>query len=207
MSEERPTPKLSAEQRAELARRDAELDANPEIALTYTSFAEISSTETIRGYKTDVTRYVAFGGRTPEFQMPTTGTATYSGVVYGRGSYGRVSADATLSGTSNLSTDFATGATSLALNLTATDRASGTPYALGTVTYANSVGPGGLTGYRNEFSLTAIGVGLYFSNARLQFNGPNAAEFAASFALNKSGNTGYYGDDWMFTGVAVGKKN
>jgi putative addiction module component (TIGR02574 family) len=35
LGDERPPGRLSAEQRAELARRDAELDANPEIALTW----------------------------------------------------------------------------------------------------------------------------------------------------------------------------
>ncbi len=35
LGEARPSSPLSAEQRAELARRDAELDANPRIALTW----------------------------------------------------------------------------------------------------------------------------------------------------------------------------
>lgn len=35
LGEERPSGQLSAEQRAELARRDADLEANPGIALTW----------------------------------------------------------------------------------------------------------------------------------------------------------------------------
>jgi putative addiction module component (TIGR02574 family) len=35
LGEARPRPRLTAEQREELARRDAELDANPGIALTW----------------------------------------------------------------------------------------------------------------------------------------------------------------------------
>lgn len=35
LGEARPQARLTAEQRAELARRDAELDANPAIALTW----------------------------------------------------------------------------------------------------------------------------------------------------------------------------
>ena len=35
LGEARPSAQLTAEQRAELARRDAELDANPGIALTW----------------------------------------------------------------------------------------------------------------------------------------------------------------------------
>ncbi len=35
LDEARPTGRLTAEQRAELARRDAELDANPGIAMTW----------------------------------------------------------------------------------------------------------------------------------------------------------------------------
>jgi putative addiction module component (TIGR02574 family) len=35
LGDDRPRGRLSAEQRAELARRDAELEANPEIALTW----------------------------------------------------------------------------------------------------------------------------------------------------------------------------
>lgn len=35
LGEERPAGRLTDEQRAELTRRDAELDANPEIAMTW----------------------------------------------------------------------------------------------------------------------------------------------------------------------------
>jgi putative addiction module component (TIGR02574 family) len=35
LGDARPRARLTAEQRAELARRDAELDANPQIALTW----------------------------------------------------------------------------------------------------------------------------------------------------------------------------
>ena len=35
LAEDRPPSRLTDEQRAELARRDAEMDANPEIALTW----------------------------------------------------------------------------------------------------------------------------------------------------------------------------
>ena len=35
LENDRPPGRLTAEQRAEMARRDAELDANPEIALTW----------------------------------------------------------------------------------------------------------------------------------------------------------------------------
>jgi putative addiction module component (TIGR02574 family) len=35
LGEARPKARLTAEQRAELARRDAELDANPDMALTW----------------------------------------------------------------------------------------------------------------------------------------------------------------------------
>jgi len=35
LGKSRPHPELTDEQRAELARRDAELDANPDIALTW----------------------------------------------------------------------------------------------------------------------------------------------------------------------------
>jgi hypothetical protein len=179
---------------------------NPEIALTYTSFAQFDESGTVDGRTVDASHYVAFGARTPQFQVPTTGTATYSGVVYGRGKDGRFSSDAVLSGSSMLTANFGTGGITMSMDLTSTDRSSGASRALGTAMFSTQnvvcSGCGSPT-----FSLFATQPGQFTGSATGQFNGPNAAEFAANFLLQISSTTGQAGDSSSFVGVTLGKKD
>jgi hypothetical protein len=179
---------------------------NPQIALTYTSFAKVTMTEQGLGSGQTANRYVVFGGETPGYAMPTSGTATYDGVVYGQGSYGRQSSDAALSGSSALMADFAKGTLTLNMNLTATDRASGTAYALGNFAFGGTIGCQGCD--RSSFLFQANGpAGNDYSGfGNGQFDGPHADEFGATFTLNIDPNTGQAVDISRFAGVTVGKK-
>ncbi len=61
--------------------------ANPELQLTYASFADVATTQhDANGNPTITTHeYIPFGVGTPQNQLPRTGTATYSGYMYGSG--------------------------------------------------------------------------------------------------------------------------
>lgn len=177
---------------------------NPEIALTYTSFAQITQTTTVLGDTVTSTRYVPFGGLTPLFQMPRTGTATYSGVVYGEGKDTQFANSALLSGSSQLTANFATGATSLSMDLVSTDSVSGASRALGSFAYS---GAPSCCGPSNRISLVSDHRDGVSGNVIGQFNGPNAAEFGAAFILNIPGNTGNSSDSSAFAGVTVGKRD
>lgn len=181
--------------------------ANPQIALTYTSFADITRTTSRINSQTDSNHFIAFGGQTPNFQMPRTGTASYSGVVYGRGSDGSFARDALLSGTSKLDTNFGTGLYSMVLSLISTDKSSGASRTMGDFTYAGTAGsncPGSCP--TNAFLLTATGANLFNSFMNGKFFGPSAAEFGANFQLNIGVPGGGPSENSSFAGITVGKK-
>ncbi|NCU11582.1 MAG: transferrin-binding protein-like solute binding protein, partial [Sphingomonadaceae bacterium] len=176
---------------------------NPAIALTYTSFAEITKPVTYAGRASTGTYYIPFGGVTPTFQVPTTGSATYSGVVYGKGGGGTFSDGTNLSGTSTFNVNFGTGSASIIMALIATDGAN-PAVNLGNLTYSGTFGAGcpgcgpANRYYLNLSDPNAIGIlhGFFF--------GPNAAEYGAVFNINylSGANNGA-----VFNGVTVGKKN
>ncbi|KHS48077.1 hypothetical protein NJ75_01265 [Novosphingobium subterraneum] len=179
---------------------------NPSIALTYTSFAEVVRTDTVDGRQVATHYYVPFGGLTPSFQIPRTGSASYSGVVYGYGRNGATQREASLSGTSTFTADFAAGTGSAVLALTATDVGNNATSSLGNFTYSGSLAgncPG--CGVGNTFSLRGTGTDvLSTSFLNGMFFGANAAEWGGSFLLqlNPPG-----GQQSIYSGVTVGKKN
>lgn len=175
---------------------------NPVIVLSYTSFAEIIEDRTVGGVATNSHHYIAFGAQTPAFQVPTTGTASYSGVVYGTGRHGLVSNEAALSGTSSFSVNFATNAASMLLDLTATDKASGVAQDLADLTFTGTLSAAN----RSAFVLTTPAANNGTMNG--QFNGPDAAEFAASFRFDLPPTVpGNAASGSTFAGVTVGKKD
>nr|WP_246465531.1 transferrin-binding protein-like solute binding protein [Novosphingobium jiangmenense] len=179
---------------------------NPSIALTYASFAEVVRTDTVDGRQVTTHYYVPFGGLTPSFQIPRTGSATYSGVVYGYGRNGATQREASLSGTSTFTADFAAGTGSAVLALTATDVSNNAASSLGSFTYSGSLAgncPG--CGVGNTFSLRGSGTDvLSTSFLNGMFFGANAAEWGGSFLLQLSP---LGGQQSIYTGVTVGKKN
>ncbi|OYZ36360.1 MAG: hypothetical protein B7Y31_10295 [Novosphingobium sp. 16-62-11] len=183
--------------------------ANPAIALTYTSFAEVVRTDTIDGRQVATRYYVPFGGITPDFQIPRTGSASYSGVVYGYGRNGATQREASLSGTSAFTADFGAGTGNVVLSLTATDATNSAVSNLGNFTYSGSIAgncPG--CGVGNTFSLRGTGLNVG-SNSTLvgSFFGLNAAEWAGAFSLLLDSPSGQATAGSTYSGVTVGKKN
>ena len=150
-----------------------------------------------------------FGGLTPSFQIPKSGTASYSGVVYGYGRNGDTQNEASLTGTSLFTADFGTGTGSARLSLTATDVTTNAASSLGDFLYSGSLAgvcPG--CGVGNTFSLRGTGMNVG-SNSVLNgmFFGRNAAEWAGAFTLMLNSPTGQAARDSTYAGVTVGKKN
>ncbi|WP_394652612.1 transferrin-binding protein-like solute binding protein [uncultured Sphingomonas sp.] len=163
--------------------------ANPRLALSYTSFAEISKTRQFGSSTLTSLDYVVFGVVPPRAQTPRTGSASYTGIAYGYGEGG--SGTYSLDGTAALSADFAAGNFTSQLTLNARNTTTGAVAALAPIGYAGSIYNGStLTGSTGEF------VGNFY--------GPNAAEFGAAFSRRVTDATiGIV----SLRGVAVGKKN
>ncbi|MET3722863.1 hypothetical protein [Sphingomonas trueperi] len=160
--------------------------SNP-LTLTYTSFAFAQMDPSL---KTSVQQAYVFGVQTSN--LPTTGSASYSGLVAGsaQDSAGQLYV---LNGTSTLTADFAKGAYSTTLSFTGVD-ANGRA-GLGTQNYAGSAGSFTLNGSPLNGNLSGSGTGSWGG----KFFGPNAEEFGYTFAVS--------GSNYNAVGVAAGKKN
>lgn len=183
---------------------------NPAITLSYTSFATLTETVDNRGRQSTVQHYIPFGGQTPAFQIPRTGTGQYSGVVFGSGYNGATFRDATLSGTSAFAVDFGTGTASMVLALTATDVMTGAASALGNVTFGGNLGgfcPGGCPTNAFALSVNPATGGASTGSLNGFFYGPNAAEFGAAFKFDINSTNGQAASSSTFAGVTVGKRN
>jgi hypothetical protein len=174
--------------------------ANPVIQLSYTSFAEVTQTFTSAGLIQPAAQnhYIVFGLPTNAVAMPTSGSAGYTGVVYGHGGMGTIP-DFAVTGTGVLNANFATGALTSTLNLNVTP--TGTT---NTQPFGNYTMGGTISGNTFTASTTVTpGVGeLLQAGIQGTFNGPHAEEVGATWALSIYGGQGA-----AMAGVFVGKKN
>ncbi|WP_310533284.1 hypothetical protein [Novosphingobium sp.] len=183
---------------------------NPALALTYTSFAEVTKPVTSNGQNYTATYYVPFGGLTPSYQMPTSGTAAYNGVVYGKGGGANFGTSSSMSGTSLFNVNFGTGQGSLALTVSAMDAAN-VLQSIGTFTYAGQLSSfcGATCTPSNRWylpvSTTTLTNTSWTGVTNGSFFGLNAAEYGASFYMRFTPNGQSSSAD--FSGVSVGKKN
>ncbi len=139
-----------------------------------------------------------FGVQTLASDIPTTGTATYTGVAAGPAFLANGDTGASLNGsTASLVADFSTGsiATALALVLTPTGGVQ-TPLDL-------VVGTGSLGAIKPGFAGTLIGSGTVSGTFAGAFFGPQAAEFGYDFVV---GGTTAGGVGFSAIGGAVGTK-
>ena len=142
-----------------------------------------------------ISDYIVFGLTTTS--MPTSGTATYSGVVFGKGTDPALtSGNVTLGGTGQLSANFGAGTLSTTLNLSATPTAGGAATSLGSYVFPGNISGSTITGSFNTQSANGTLNGSFF--------GPNAAEVGAVFNLQVQALTAQAG---YLSGVFVGKKN
>jgi hypothetical protein len=163
---------------------------NPRIALTYTSFADV----TVRSGSQSERQWVIFGIVPPDSQLPRTGTGSYSGIVFGHGDRGGSPLD--VNGTATLSVDFAAQSfrSQLALSTSAAGANAFSPLAL--VDYTGTASRGLLMG--NVADPSAQG------RLQGQLFGPNAAEFGLLFSYSR-----FFPDAGRYNivGGAVGKRD
>ena len=170
--------------------------ANPVIALTYASFAEVTQNfEEYPGFPTSDKHYIYFGQKTSEHQLPASGTATYSGIALGGGHVEGFSGQAEVEGTFGAQVDFARMSISANLDVTAKDAAGvGADLDVPTATYAGTI-------YGADFQM-AVKNGAPSDFLNGSFYGPNGQEIAGLFSLSVD-----YGATGNLTGVVLGKQN
>jgi hypothetical protein len=164
---------------------------NPRIALTYTSYADIS----VKSGPGPATRYWSvFGVPTPQSQIPRTGTGTYSGIVFGHGTTAGAPID--VDGTAQLSVNFGSSTFRSLLTVLTRPANSGAFKAFGTLEYTGILSGSAFSG--NITDPDAQG------GVRGQLYGKDAQEFGLLFNYSKF-------EPWLgrtsIVGGAVGKKD
>ena len=173
---------------------------NPTLQLSYVSFADIMQTGpnafTQSTYPVD--NFLTFGLTTTATSVPTTGSASYSGVVFGRGYYPALAdGDVAIGGTGQMSVNFSAGTANTALTLNAKPAAGGTQQSIGTVNYNAWLSGASITGnVSNANMVGSINGSLY---------GPKADEVGATFSLYMFSNNAN-GPAYL-AGAFLGKKN
>jgi len=126
--------------------------------------------------------YVAFGDGTPAGGVPTSGSATYSGIVAGSadvmvpdGLYGGFDTSS-IGGTVGLNFDFAKGTLDGSMTLSLND---GSANNLGTFNFKDTVFSSGSTSYSGVFDTTVSGSNFFLG----KFTGPHAEETVGAWAL------------------------
>ena len=174
------------------------------IALTYTSFGHITATGA-PGSTPAAAVWLAYGQRTPGYMVPTSGTATYSGIAAGQGHDMASGHDVTLSGTSALRANFDRNFVQATLNLVSTDAVTGASRAMDTIS-----GGTGLQDVCTDCNRATFWISL---NAGMggsltgQFNGPHAEEYSGAFAFEMRGNPGDPANGSAYSGVIAGKRD
>lgn len=180
--------------------------ANPEVALTYASFALVEiKPQVAGGGEEPYYRQVLFGSRTPSDLLPRSGSATYNGVLYGDGiAYQGEGLEEhvvnlySVTGTSRFVADFASYKVTVELHPFLKDMSSGvvTDYGVHNGSAIVDLDRASFSGSFNGDGSTAL-VGFFF--------GPRAEEIGASFGLRDYDRSVSYRR--YVKGVAIGAKN
>ena len=119
----------------------------------------------------------AIGMATPAGGVPVTGSATYTGQILGATSETHLTDDMSITGAIALSFNF--GAGSLSGHIDPILNVDFTPYALGTLTFTDTVYSTGSTSFAGKFLTNLAGVNSFSG----LFTGPNAQELIGKFAF------------------------
>jgi hypothetical protein len=164
------------------------------VPLSYTRFANFFTGGTPAGF--DGHAFV-FGVQTLASDVPTTGTATYSGLAGGSAILATGGPSLPFTGASSLTADFSTGSIATALTLVISP-VGGAPTLLDTLT-----GTGSLGAIKPGFSGSLTGSGTVAGDFAGLFFGPQAAEFGYDFVV---GGTNAAGIGFTAIGGAAGKQ-
>ncbi|KHS43227.1 transferrin-binding protein-like solute binding protein [Novosphingobium subterraneum] len=176
-------------------------DQNPVLKLTYATFADLQVRATSSNPPDAINAqyFVIYGNRTPYALLPRFGSATYDGIIRGRGRANAISYEGTFSGTATATANFADMKLGATVNIVADDS---TASPVGTFSYtANIITTDGTTSLFRGFATTQNGA----SRGQIEggFFGPNANEIGAAWFVQRNGLT--TGLD--IGGILIGKKN
>ena len=181
---------------------------NPLVALTYTGFGTFESVMKKEDSTPPYTDFAfGFGQSTPASAMPRTGSANYSGVILG---YSGVPSDGTtrpyaISGDARMAYDFGASTLTGTLDPVATDRDTGTSYALGAYAFTGQGNAGKSTFAATFDKAINLPIGGNTNGAiNGQFTGPHAEEFYAAWHAGMIDPKG--GRNIDMGGVIVGKQ-
>lgn len=167
------------------------------ITLTYMSFGSYGFLTTGDANNELTLSFLAIGSRTPSSQMPTTGTARFSGIVDGLWIDG-ASSRRLYGSSATLTADFAAGRVTSVLALTGRenpfgDFQSAPATSLGTFTGTGAISAAGFAGNYGSSN----GYSGPFSG---HFYGPGAEEYGLAFSLSGGANQSAFG-------IAAGKRD
>jgi hypothetical protein len=152
---------------------------NPELRLTYSSFGHWTW-RTPPGHLNFRDAWFAYGIATAADQLPTTGSAKYTGVLYGLAVNTDAGKQFDLEGTSKISLDFASKMASGEFDIVAVAK-NGSRIDAGTARFADAL-IYQAEGYQFDSDLTGPQVGKGVVSGSLF--GPNAAEVGGTFAAS-----------------------
>lgn len=153
--------------------------SNPELRLTYSSFGRYTSMRPL-GHLNFSEAWFAYGIETEDGKIPVSGTARYSGVLYGSAVSPDASKQFDLKGTSTFSLNFGTKRASGELTFTAV-AGNGSAIDAGAARFDDAL-IFQADGYRFDGNLTGPGIEIGMVEGLLF--GPNAAEVGGTFAAS-----------------------
>jgi hypothetical protein len=121
--------------------------------------------------------YEAMGMATPAGDVPVTGSASYSGEILGSSPEDHTDFGVTITGSINLSFDFALG--NLSGSISPTLEQILTPYSLDTLSFRETVYSTGSTTFSGKFDTDLAGLNRFNG----LFTGPHAEELIGNFAF------------------------
>jgi len=154
------------------------------IALTYSGFVEYVQATGVSQYGGSYRMgYIAYGQATPNTLMPTTGTASYSGVAHGSAAIHDANNQVGIydvGGTATLAANFGTGAISGQLALNAASISDKPDLSLGTTSFSGRIGDV-VAGNQTVGGFSATANGALRGDVHGMFFGPNANEVGGNF--------------------------
>lgn len=152
---------------------------NPEIQLTYSSFGHLTRAGPL-GHLNFGDAWFSYGFKTKADDIPQSGSATYSGILYGFAVNADLGKQYDIEGSNSFFLDFSSQQASGTFNFVAVAN-DGTRTAIGTATFANSE-IGSMDGVQWPFGGALSGTGVEGGMVRGFLYGPRAAEIGGIFA-------------------------
>lgn len=183
---------------------------NTQLALTYTSFGTWEAVQpdaAVTRYEDLLLGVFAYGRKTPDGAVPVTGSATYSGLIYGNSEAPASGAlPYQITGNVTLTYQFAAPSLTGVMTPVATDRVTGVQTSLGQYAFAALAGSQGMSlGSSTWTALFERGANTGSNSIFGQFTGPAAQEFYAKWITFMDSPAG--AEQLRITGIMVGKKN